>query len=242
MSKGHNSGVTGRGNRDGPNGASQKKDLASLRGYMKEKYGIRLASALEKMNFEITRTFAQAAERMMNEFPGLRGQIQSLEGGLRGAGVYAGARLDGAIEMNVTRMSNMDAVARDYALDVQRGFHPAGTDMGNIVVHEMGHQIEAALIRQRFPGSSGNAQRAQSIAWKQSTVARELVSQALDQVEPGWRQSPRKAAGHIQGISGYAGRDASETFAEAISDAYSNGSRAKPLSRALWRLAKQALS
>ena len=217
------------------------KSMAQLRGYMRERYGVRLGTALERVDFDLARTLSGAVERMMNEFPGLRGQVQALEGGLRGMGVYAGARMDGTIELNPGRMKSGAAVERDYALDVERGFHPAGTDTGNIAVHEMGHQIEAALIRTRFPGQGREAQRAQAEAWRQSTVARDLVAQALDQLEPGWRQNPRKAAGHIQGISGYAGRDASETLAEAISDAYSNGRRARPLSRALWQIAKEAL-
>ncbi|MBR1707679.1 MAG: hypothetical protein IJ719_02470 [Clostridia bacterium] len=237
MGKGAGSGVAG-----GKTGAGHTKDLKELREYMESNYGVLVGRSLERVEFALARDMAVGMEEMLNEFPDLRELPLHLEATLTGRDAYAGATVDGGILLQPDRMRTSEAARAAYDRDLSRGYHPAGTSYMNISVHEMGHQIEAALLHRRIPGTTEAARESRLEAWRASQVAEGIVSKALDRAMPEWRRNSRLAAGAIRGISGYAATNASETMAEAISDVFSNRHRAKPLSRAIWNVAKEELA
>lgn len=215
--------------------------LAELSQYMNRTYGMEMDRTLSRIDFDVARNLSDAVEGMLAEFPGIGGADLRLTATLKGNNAYAGTTVEGVIMLHPGIFSSEGNAVAAYREDLDAGFHPRGTAYQSIIVHEMGHQIEAAILRKRYPGTDRKAQQARSAAWRQGTAASELVSRALDRVAPGWQQNRKLAADQVARISKYATSDVSETVAEAISDYYSNRRNASPLSKEIWRLAKREL-
>ena len=208
---------------------------------MRDNFGVRMDRSISRVDFEVAREMSSGIEAMLGEFPGITGSDLRITGRMPGGSAYAGTTVNGEILLHPGVLTSPEAVQRAYERDLRTGYHPEGTGTVNIVIHEMGHQIEAELLRRRIPGNSVEAKGRRNEAWRNGTVAHEIVSKALDRAAPGWRQDPQKAADQIGRISGYAASDPSETVAEAISDYYSNRRNAKPLSKEIWQIAKEEL-
>ena len=222
--------------------AGEAGSLAELSQYMNKTYGVEMDRSMSRIDFEVARNLTDTVEQMLREFPGIDGADIRINATLRGTKAYAGTTVDGTIMLHPGVFTSEDTAVTAYRHDLESGYHPAGTNYLNIVVHEMGHQIEGALLRKRFPGTDRKSVQARAEAWRKGRVASELVSRALDRVAPGWQYDREAAASHIMRISRYAAADVSETLAEAVSDYYSNRRNASPLSKEIWRLAKRELS
>lgn len=222
-------------------GSLETQNLGDLSRYMRETYGLRMDRSVSRVDFEVTREMSGGIEAMLAEFPGITASGLRLTGRMPGGSAYAGTTVDGEILLHPGVLTSPEAVKRAYERDIRSGYHPEGTKPVNIIIHEMGHQIEAELLRRRMPGKDPQSRARRSDAWRNGTVASEIVSRALDRAAPGWHQNPQLAADQIGRISRYAASDASETVAEAISDYYSNRRNAKPLSKEIWRIAKEEL-
>ena len=238
---GKGSGGIGRGGGIKHLGSMDAQNLGDLSRYMRDNFGVRMDRSVSRVDFEVTREMSSGIEAMLGEFPGITGSGLRITGRVPGGTAYAGTTVNGEILLHPGVLTSPEAVKRAYERDLRTGYHPEGTGTVNIVIHEMGHQIEAELIRRRIPGNSAEAKTRRSDAWRNGTVAHEIVSKALDRAAPGWHQDPQKAADQIGRISRYATSDPSETVAEAISDYYSNRRNAKPLSKEIWRIAKEEL-
>ena len=219
----------------------EAQNLGDLSRYMRETFGVRMDRSVKRVDFEVTREMSSGIEAMLGEFPGITGSGLRITGRVPGGTAYAGTTVDGEILLHPGVLTSPEAVQRAYERDLRTGYHPEGTGTVNIVIHEMGHQIEAELIRRRIPGNSAEAKARRGDAWRNGSVAHEIVSKALDRAAPGWHQNPQMAADQIGRISRYAASDPSETVAEAISDYYSNRRNAKPLSKEIWQIAKEEL-
>ncbi len=217
------------------------ENLGELSRYMRETLGVRMERSLSRVNFEVARAMSGGIEAMLAEFPGIQAASLRLSGRMNSGASYAGTTVDGEILLHPGVLTSPDAVRRSYERDVRSGYHPRGTGPENIIIHEMGHQIEAELLRRRIPGKTPEARARRAEAWRSGVVASEIVSKALDRAAPGWHRNPQLAADQIGRISRYAAADASETVAEAISDYYSNRRNARPLSKEIWRVAKEEL-
>ncbi|MBQ8094100.1 MAG: hypothetical protein IJ242_11070 [Clostridia bacterium] len=215
--------------------------LEELSRYMSDTYGVGMDRTLEQIDFDVARSLTDGIENMLKEFPGLDAANLRLSGRLRGDSSYAGTTVDGEVLLHPGVLSSVQKTERLYQHDLDSGYHPAGTSYVNIVIHEMGHQIEGALIRRQIPGNDRESRVARADAWRSGTVAADLVGRALDRTAPGWQKNQKLAAAQVERISKYAAVDASETVAEAISDYYSNRRNASPLSKEIWRLAKKEL-
>ena len=238
---GKGSGGIGRGGGIKHLGALDAQNLGDLSRYMRDNFGVRMDRSISRVDFEVAREMSSGIEAMLGEFPGITGSDLRITGRMPGGSAYAGTTVNGEILLHPGVLTSPEAVQRAYERDLRTGYHPEGTGTVNIVIHEMGHQIEAELLRRRIPGNSVEAKGRRNEAWRNGTVAHEIVSKALDRAAPGWRQDPQKAADQIGRISGYAASDPSETVAEAISDYYSNRRNAKPLSKEIWQIAKEEL-
>ena len=238
---GKGSGGIGRGGGIKHLGSMDAQNLGDLSRYMRDNFGVRMDRSVSRVDFEVAREMSSGIEAMLGEFPGITGADLRITGRMPGGSAYAGTTVNGEILLHPGVLTSPEAVKRAYERDLRTGYHPEGTRTINIVIHEMGHQIEAELLRRRIPGNSAEAKGRRNEAWRNGTVAHEIVSKALDRAAPGWHQNPQMASDHIGQISRYAGTDPSETVAEAISDYYSNRRNAKPLSKEIWRIAKEEL-
>ena len=222
-------------------GSLDAENLGDLSRYMRETYGVRMDRSVSRVDFEVVREMSSGIEAMLAEFPGITASNLRLSGRMQSGTAYAGTTVDGEILLHPGVLTSTEAVRRAYARDIRSGYHPKGTEPVNIIVHEMGHQIEAEILRRRMPGKDPDTRAQRAEAWRTGVVASEIVSKALDRTTPGWRRNKQLATDQIGRIYRYAAVDASETVAEAISDYYSNRRNARPLSKEIWRIAKEEL-
>lgn len=115
---------------------------------------------------------------------------------------------------------NTSVMNEAYARSVETGFHPSNgnkTALQAVVAHELGHKLTEQVGAKLGQGGFGNLDK----------TANSIVHQA------------KKSSGHKtvasfrNAISGYAGKNNAECVAEAFSDVFCNGSKAKAESRAV---------
>lgn len=130
-----------------------------------------------------------------------------------------------------------------YASDVKRGGSPAGTTGDHVLSHESGHLLERALIH-KFVTSQIQGQGARlagSSAWNNCTMAKNVIREAVSAVKKTPAGKGMRTAGLIRQVSAYAATNRSEALAECVADYAANGTNAKPLSVAVWKILKRDL-
>lgn len=227
-----------------PQSAAETKDLNELKSYMSN-VGVNVdVASLSGQTFENVRGAAAAIEKVINEFPQARRFFNLLRGDTLGRGEFANATFSGNITLANHYFSKTDSdLDRSYDRSLRSGFHPAGTTKYDIASHEAGHVLESALIQKYvYQTHSGYAARLQSsYDWNKCTYASKVVSEACRDVKRIPAGKGMKNADIIRNVSGYAIKNRSETLAECVADYSANGTRAKPLSVAVWNILKREL-
>lgn len=124
---------------------------------------------------------------------------------------------------------NSKAMDSAYEASVKSGFHPSNGDktgLQAVVAHEMGHRITEVVSTKL-----GNRQ-----VLDMESTSRQIVTEA--------RKQTNHRGNIIFGskISGYSTHSNAETIAEAVSDVYCNGKKAKAESKAVVSVLKKYLS
>ncbi len=216
-------------------------DVGELRQYMQDHYGVTVHSSADNVDFDVLRSAAGELEGLLKEFPQAVTGIHELNGSESRPNAYASASLFGRLQLNPTMMGDRAKLDQSYENDVQAKWHPDGTNSTHIVSHEIGHLLESALVFKNITqaGYAGNAARI--TAWNTCRFATQIVGEAA-------RVTKKTAAGKgltndqlVAQISRYAAKTRSEAMAEAVADYRANGSRAKPLSQAIWKILKREL-
>lgn len=190
---------------------------------------------LERVDIAVLRDTYNAVMAMYREFPGAVGQINRITADAS-ANAYASAHPYGYLNMNPALMGEKRSLQMTYARDLRSGFHPAGTKSEDIMIHEMGHQLEAVLVgRQHRQGTNAFV-----TTWNTHTVANSIVRDAVEAVHASGDRRPESRL--IAEISGYAKKNKAETLAEAVADFYANRENAKPLSKEIWKRLKKELN
>ena len=135
--------------------------------------------------------------------------------------------------------ANYGASKQKYLDNVKEGSYPQNTTIANVLVHELGHKLEYIISKKNGLSDDEISRNSLSLA---------LVTRAYEKMRGQFKgmQDARDS------ISGYAGKNYSilddgdlpayeETFAEAVSDYVSNGSKAKPFSKQIVTLIKTML-
>ena len=144
------------------------------------------------------------------------------------------------IWLNQSTFRQYATTKQKYSDRVADGMYPKNTTVANTLIHELGHKLEYMIAKQiGVPDKDLN----------QHSTAFVIVNKAYEKMRGRYKdmQSARNS------ISKYAGKNYTilehndlpayeETFAEAISDYISNGSKAKPFSKQIVFLAKGLLS
>lgn len=161
-----------------------------------------------------------AARRMSDDFPGLMDTVTNVNAGtLKGSaarnvlGYYGGGRV--ALNTNYTNVDKMNSV---YDSAVKSGYHPSrGNKTGTeaVMYHEMGHAL-TDHIKSKVGASNLD------------TASKKIVNDAYK--ASGGKGGTLAWAGKI---SGYAKESFAECVAEAVSDWYCNGKKAKSQSKAI---------
>ena len=80
-----------------------------------------------------------------------------------------------------------------------------------------------------------------SNAWNTSKLSGKVISEACKDAKKTPAGKGLKNTDLIRGVSGYATKNRSETLAECVADYTANGTSAKPLSVAVWKILKREL-
>lgn len=228
----------------GPQSAADTKDLQELAQYMSN-VGIRIdAASFSNATFENVRGAAAAVERIMTEFPQAAANFHELRGEDLAHGVLANASFGGIIRLGNHYFSKSeDGLNTTYDNSTAKGFHPAGTKKADIASHEAGHILERALI-DKYILNQGNdywTRLEASKAWNTSKLSGKVISEACREAKKTPAGKGKKNDELIRGVSGYATKNRSETLAECVADYAANGSKANPLSVAVWGILKREL-
>lgn len=172
-------------------------------------------------------------------FPAMKGHVSYVDANELRSNAYASAGGDGGLHLGLYGRYSEAEMERSWNYAVRSGFHPKGSKYQSIFVHEMGHQMEAALNQKDY----GNA-------WAWGRTADKVVLEAARNIDSSIRSltdpKVKRMASQISGyaVSPEAGRKWKtwETLAEAVQDAYDNGSGAMPLSQEIWKILKRRLS
>lgn len=231
--RGSSSGAKGATARNSPSGA---QSFGELKGYMQAQ-GVRLGAGLEGKDLGMLKTASEEIINIRKEFPQAAGAFAELNGEEARAGVYASAsRITGNIMIS-DMMSNVEKARQTYNLDVALGFHPKGTTSDHIITHESGHILEKALLDKAY----ANDPYGRQAAFFGRTEAKRIVKNAVTAIKKTHEGKGARTESLIGQISKYAGKNRSETLAEAVADYRANGVNAKPLSRAIWAELKKEL-
>ena len=231
----------------GPQSAAETKDLHELAEYMKNvgQYGIYLNEhSFSGATFENVRGAAAAVEQVMLEFPQAAANFHELRGDSLQHGVLANASYSGVIRLGDHYYAKTeDGLNSTYDRTTSKGFHPAGTNKDHIATHEAGHILERALIDKYIlsRGSDYYTRLEASNAWNKSKLSGKVISEACKDAKKTPAGKGLKNTDLIRGVSGYATKNRSETLAECVADYTANGTSAKPLSVAVWKILKREL-
>lgn len=182
------------------------------------------------------------------EFPVLRGEDITLASDPDYKGAYMYSKT-GSGTIAYAGMKNGDSMRRHAQYKMSAGLKdrngltdsPAGTELKHVVTHEMGHQVVRATCDEITTRMSGGAVKTSS-GKTQRAYSDYVVQKAFDSV-PKSERGRKGLAGMKKQISKYAYSGGShETISEALADYRANGSRAKPLSKAIYNTLKTETS
>lgn len=229
-------GGSGRGS-----SALDTKDVGELRQYMQDHCSVTVYSSADKVDFGVLRSAAGELEGLLKEFPQAAIGIHELNGSESRSNAYASASLSGKLQLNPKMMGDQVKLDQSYENDVRVKWHPDGTSSVHIASHEIGHLLESALVFKNITQTGYYGTMDRISAWNKHRFATKVVSEAA-------RAAKKTAAGKgltndqlVAQISRYATKNRSEAMAEAVADYRANGSRAKPLSQAIWKILKREL-
>ena len=224
--------------------------------YMRDRHGIRVdMSTLDRVSAEALRTACEGIEAVIAEFPVAARYITKIGGGARGATV-AQVDPDRGILLNPKYYKSQSTLEAAALKDEASGWHPKGAGAVGYTMHEVGHLLNWILIRARIRSEAAAAvlaggpaptkrqiEKAEEHDWNNNTTATKIIDRAVAQLQRRRPSATRK--GLIRAVSEYAADrrqgDDGEALAECVADYTANREKAKPLSKAVWRLLKHDL-
>lgn len=216
----------------------EAQDFDALSDYMSKTHNIKMGNSLKNLEFKTVQHVATTVDNLAKEFPQAVDSIRKIQAHGCPKGAYACASYSGEVMLG-DYYKTFGSFNRSFTHSVKTGFHPTGSNpVDAVTAHETGHLLERALIQKAI--SSGRAQFG-GVMWGKCTEAKRIVSQACKDVKATPAGKGRKVNDLINEVSRYAAKNRSECLAKCVSDYYSNGNKAKPLSKAVWNLLKKEL-
>ncbi len=159
----------------------------------------------------------------------------------------------GQIWFNPKYYSNIEKIKKAYNDSLMINHFPTGTNWTNPGVHEMGHRLNAEVIKKRTLlafnykndwNSGKTAKIIVDIALKNIKITDDIILRGIRTFYPNLinnsdkelillyksLEPEKKRNIKITSISKYAAKNDTETLAEAFSDVHSNGQNANPIS------------
>ena len=202
-----------RGGRRSGGGGVNPGDILSTRDMLSERHNNPLVDEVLTVSKNLRDEYGLSAD--VYEF-----QIADLKPGSNAIAYYDGSN----IAVN-SKFMKADTINKAYDECVKQGFHPSKgnkTAMEAVASHEFGHAINDAIGKQLGMDIDSSATKIVNEARKQ-TKHRGVVQMASK-------------------ISGYATYSNAEAIAEAVSDCYCNGRKARSESKAIVNVVKSYLN
>jgi len=217
------------------------RDFSELKKYLKTKLDINnVTDEILELDFNAIKETCTAMEETFNEFPQLKGFVKELytsKSGIMSCSPedsnFNGVR----ISFNPNYYKDIKKLKKVYDEDVSTGFHPRGTTYAISGVHELGHAVEAILVKKR--NLDYNSTRA--TYWNDCIISKEIVSEAAKKAKKTLVGNGKKNFELKNSISGYALSDSSECMAEAFSDYFTNKENASILSIEIMKIIKEMM-
>lgn len=188
------------------------------------------------LNYDTVAAGVDGIERIMNDFPALRGTVSSLE--------FDGEKPGAAVtnynlatdKVRIILSSPFTLAPTEYNAVVNRGsLHRNGTAASSLA-HELGHAMESAICAKKY-SDNWDAFKAR----KNGTEAKRILEVARVIVNHNSGKSYSLEA-LSRGVSRYATKNPHEALAECIGDVYANGTKASAFSRTVYEVLRRELS
>lgn len=222
--------------------AMDAQNVTELIDYMQQKYDFAMRERdLNKGDFEAVKEQVSAFEEILQEFPEAKSAFLRLSFDnpitMRDKDSYAETNMEnGLIKLNVAYFSSKPLVEEFYNNDTLHKYHPQGTSSKHIMSHEAGHILERAMAMKYLPGPKNFAARAD--AFDSRRFADEIIRLAVNNIGKSLKMSKTDLR---RQVSKYAMENMSETLAECVADYMANKSKARPLSKEVYKILKQEL-
>lgn len=218
------------------------KDAAA---YLKDNYGFEKVSFGSKTSLEMATSLVNNTKKVYDRYPELKGFVRKFESGAM-KNTYAYFRYGYDKNGNVltlktssTLMDTIEKAKQHYDRDVSKGFHPNGTTYNDIIVHELGHVIDAYLTaKQKGMSNIKHDMTKEDMiklyhGYSSNAASTDIINQAF--INLGITEMKDKSE-TIKNLSRYALQSRKETLAEAFADALANGNKAQPLSKEILKI------
>jgi len=176
---------------------------------------------------EVQDGILEAFDDALEKYPSLRNQFVSLKDDSNDDG-YASIFSDqGAISLNKNYYRDLPTIEVAYADDIDKGFHPEGTDWRATIIHEIGHRLNTIL----------NERYANKLITYGSNFGIEtlILEDAFDNLSiRRWDIAAE--------LSGYATKNDREFFAEAFSEYVNRGVEARRLAKEVGSMIELAVN
>lgn len=107
--------------------------------------------------YESAKTIYESYNIVLGKYPELKGNLTEfnyIKNSTKKS--YAGCiTMKGSISAYRV-FSNYDNLIKMYSEDVEKGFHPIGTDYRSIIVHELGHALDGYMTKKKLLGADYN--------------------------------------------------------------------------------------
>ena len=230
-------------------GAQSISEIVSV---ANDKYGIPLKeSTLQGYNPDILKASVEDMHKLLEELPGIKPFLKVIVGKADSAmdGATADAGFEGTIRLNEKYYAgSVEDFQKAREQSEKFGYTPRGTGWKEVVIHELGHLAERAIIDKR-----SQSEWTKGDNWNKGTFAAKIIKQAADQIfktDPKWAKMMKYADKNdikryrdrlVRDVSRYGSKSRSEALAECVSDYYRNRENANPLSIEVWKLLKKEL-
>jgi uncharacterized protein with gpF-like domain len=194
-----------------------------------DKYDIKMDSKVKELDFASVKDAISGIETVINEYPELGESLKMIK--TESSGIMA--CVGNEITFNPKYFGNRESLIETLDRNAATGWFPKNTSIQSIGVHESAHGVEWLLIQ----NNSEYIYDYQKVAaWNKCTEAKKIVSQACKNIKKTEYGKGKKNKELIESISKYAGKNQSETLAEAFNDAFANSNTSNPLAIEIKRL------
>ena len=211
---------------------STAKSKDELFAAIEKEYNVTVSDAVKTLNEELVKESVLGIKDITDDFPEIGQTLKGIETSKSGIMSCTGEK----ITFNPNYYTEHGKLEQTIERCVNSGYYFKGTTVRSIGVHEAGHGLEWFFVSHNPQYTTFSEQ---VDAWNKCTEAKAIVSQACKNIKQTPYGKGKVNAVLLKAISGNAADNASEALAEALSEFYTNGEKANPLSKEIARLATE---